>query len=570
MKRKISIKLVLMTVVFFKYSMVLSQKQTFKKLERTQEKEINNLFNEWDSSNTPGASIAIIHNKDIIFQNSFGMANLEHDIPLSSTSLFNIASNSKQFTVFAILNLAKENKLSINDDIRSHIPELPNFEHKITIQNLMQHTHGIRGITPLLGMAGWNIEDVMTRESILNMLSNQRELDFKPGSDFSYNNSGYMLLAEIIERVSGITFHDYLRTIVFEPLGMNTTVLYEDNEKVIPNVANPYYYDGTTYKRGIRNFKDIVGNTGIRTSIQDISKWVNNYKSQIVGTQDIFEKMVEPAVLSNGVKLNYCYGLKNSEFEGRKVISHGGAHVGYRSQILRFPNDNVAIIVLSNNGSLDADGKAYKIAEILFKAKGENVSDKADSTNDATILNSDDIDFSGLEGKFELQPGFIMEFEQRAEKLFITATGQGTFPLETISERVFKISQIGATIEFSQNGQGEFDSLSFNHGGQKMIGKRVIFQLDVSQLEDYVGSYYSPELRTTYEVKIENDTLVAEHTRQEKTVLTPLNESEFSGNTWFFGSLNFQSENQQITGFKVSTDRAKNVLFKKIKGDMVY
>ncbi|MGD1947288.1 MAG: serine hydrolase domain-containing protein [Croceivirga sp.] len=570
MKRKISIKLILMTVVFFKYSMVLSQKQTFKKLDRTQEKKINNLFNEWNSSTSPGASIAIIHNKDIVFQNSFGMANLEHNIPLSSTSLFNIASNSKQFTVFAILNLAKENKLSISDDIRSHIPELPNFEHKITIQNLMQHTHGIRGITPLLGMAGWNIEDVMTRESILDMLSNQKELDFKPGSGFSYNNSGYMLLAEIIERVSGSTFHDYLRMNIFEPLGMNTTVLFEDNEKVIPNVANPYYYDGTTYKRGIRNFKDIVGNTGIRTSIQDISKWVNNYESQIVGAQDIFEKMVEPAVLSNGVKLNYCYGLKNSEFEGRQVISHGGAHIGYRSQILRFPSENLAIIVLSNNGSLDADGKAYKIAEILFKANGENSIDKADSKNDLAMLNSENIDFSGFEGKFELQPGFIMEFEQREEKLFITATGQGTFPLETIGERVFKISQIGATIEFTENSQGEFDSLSFNHGGQKMNGKRVIFKLDVSQLEAYIGLYYSPELRTTYELKIENGTLIAKHTRQDKTVLTPLNNSEFSGNTWFFGSLNFQYEKEKIAGFKVSTDRAKNVLFKKINGDIIY
>mgnify|MGYP001796830778 CR=1 FL=1 len=569
MKRKISIKLILMTVVFFKYSMVLSQKQTYKKLDRTQEKKINNLFNEWDSSTSPGASIAIIHNKDIVFQNSFGMANLEHNIPLSSTSLFNIASNSKQFTVFAILNLAEENKLIIDDDIRVHIPELPNFDHKITIQNLMQHTHGIRGITPLLGMAGWNIEDVMTRESILNILSNQKELDFKPGSDFSYNNSGYMLLAEIIERVSGNTFHDYLKTNIFEPLGMKTTVLFEDNEKIIPNVASPYYYDGKKYKKGIRNFKNIVGNTGIRTSIEDLSKWVNNYSSYKIGSPEIFEKMEEPAVLTNGEKLQYCSGLIQSNFMDRSVIKHGGSHIGYRSQILRFPNDNISILVLSNNGSLDADGKAYEIAEILFGTKVKERKKEANS-DDIAVSNTRTMDFSGLEGRFELQPGFIMEFEQREEKLFITATGQGTFPLETISERVFKISQIGAIIEFTENSQGKFDSLSFNHGGQKMNGKRVIFKLDVSQLEAYVGSYYSTELRTTYELKIEKGTLIAEHTRQEKTVLTPLNESEFSGNTWFFGSLNFQSEKGQITGFKVSTDRAKNILFKKINGDIVY
>ncbi|MEM1260414.1 MAG: serine hydrolase domain-containing protein [Bacteroidota bacterium] len=570
MKRNISIKLVLVTTILLKSSMLICQPKPFKKLEKFQEKAINDLFEEWDSKKTPGASIAVIHNREIVLKHSFGMANLEHDIPLTSSSLFNIASNSKQFTVFALLNLAKENKLSIADDIRIHLPELPDFGHKITIQHLMQHTHGIRGITPLLGMAGWNIEDVMTREAILNILSNQKELDFEPGTNFSYNNSGYMLLAEIIERVSGSSFHDYLQTNIFEPLAMNATVLFEDNEKVIPKMASPYYFDGTSYKKGIRNFKDIVGNTGIRTSIEDLSKWINNYGTHQIGSTAIFQKMLQPTVLSNGEKLEYCFGLKKSHFKGRQVISHGGAHVGYRSQMLRFPNDNVAIVVLSNNGSLDADGKAYKIAEILFGEKNDQNSNTIDAKSNIPEMNTESMDFSGLEGKFELQPGFIMEFEQREEKLFITATGQGTFPLETITNEKFKISQIGAIIEFLKNGQGNYDSLRFNHGNQEMKGKRVVFQLEGSQLEAFVGSYHSPELRTTYELKIEDEMLVAKHPRQEKTMLTPLRSDKFSGNTWFFGSLDFERKGEKVMGFKASSARAKNVFFKKLEGPNMY
>ncbi len=279
------LKSLLLLALVFSIQLIAQEETVTKNIDI---KAIDKLFESWNGSETPGASIAIIKNDSIVLKKAYGKANLEFGIQNSPSTLFNIASNSKQFTAFAILNLEQEGKLSLDDDLRKYIPELPDFGEVIKIKNLAQHTHGIRGITYLLGMAGWNIEDVITRKAVLKLLTQQQELDFPPETNFSYNNTGYMLLAEIVERVSGKPFHQYLKEVIFEPLEMNDTVLFESNEKVIPNLSNPYFFDGKDYKKGIRNFKDIVGNTGIRTNTLDLSKWVINFDKMIIGNKELF------------------------------------------------------------------------------------------------------------------------------------------------------------------------------------------------------------------------------------------------------------------------------------------
>ena len=507
-------------------------------IDHTVKEHINKLFKTWDSNEAPGASIAIIKNGEIVYANAFGKANLEFNINNTPSTLFDIASNSKQFTAFAVLKLEEEDKLSIEDDIRKYLPELPDFGEKIKIKNLAQHTHGIRGITYLLGMAGWHIEDIITRKATLKLLAEQKELNFSPETDFSYNNSGYMLLAEIIERVSGKPFHEYLNEIIFTPLEMKSTVLSNDYENIIPKLSNPYYFDGKSYKKGIRNSKDIVGNTGIKTNINDLSKWIINFENLKIGNNKIFKKMAQSGILKNGDTLAYSFGQFVSTYKGRLVFSHGGADAGYRSQILRFPNERFSVVVLANNGSLNAEEKAYKIADIyLNKAMYPDTQKSVDNAETHKLISKEIL--KKYEGKFELQPGFIMEFNEKEEKLYITATGQGTLPLEALNDRQYKIRRIGAVITFIENKDGNFDTLTFNHDGNEMIGKKVKFSIDKTDLEKYTGVYYSEELKTLYKIVMENENLVARHQRQEETVLTPLSNQKFSGNTWFFWNSRF-------------------------------
>ena len=565
MKNNQCIQLVFAMFVILQSALVNAQTNTnTRPIKKATTEQINHLFKKWNTEKTPGAAIAVIKDNAIIFKEAYGLANLEFGVKNKTSTLFNIASNSKQFTTYALFNLVEEGKLSLDDAIRKYIPELPNFGDPIKVKTLAQHTHGIRGVTYLLGMAGWNIEDVVSRKDVLKLLRQQKELNFSPETDFSYNNSGYMLLAELIERVSGKPFHQYLDEIIFTPLAMKNTVLFEDNQKIIPNLASPYYFDGTTYKKGIRNSKDIVGNTGIRTSVADLCKWVINFEKTKIGNKRLFDKLAQQAVLKNGDTLSYAFGQEVSNYKGKKVISHGGADVGYRSQILRFPNQKLSIIVLTNDGSLNADEKAYAIADIYLNTKKTNDSGELGEPFQKPPNKIAEKTLKKYEGKFELQPGFILEFNQKEGLLYITATGQGTLPLETVNDKQFLIRRISALITFIENEKGGFDKLTFDHNDQKSTGKRIQYHLDPASAEKYTGIYHSPELRTSYELIIEDGQLAARHQRQETTQLSPLAKNKFSGNTWFFGTFEFEIMDGKVIGFRVSSDRVQNLWFKKV------
>ncbi|WP_299311723.1 serine hydrolase [uncultured Aquimarina sp.] len=550
------IKIISVCIYMLSISVLQSQNST------VQVKKIDTLFNTWNQGKTPGASISVVRNGTVIFKKAYGLGNIENNIPNTTSSLFNIASNSKQFTAFAALLLEEEGKLSLEDDIRKYIPELPDFGYKIKVKNLAQHTHGIRGVIYLLGMAGWNIEDVITKKDVFKLFTQQKELNFPPETDFLYNNSGYILLAEIIARVSGKPFHVYLRDHIFIPLEMKNTVVFEDNSKIINNLSYPYYFDGKSYKVAIRNSKDIVGPTGIRTSTEDLSKWLNNFENPKVGNKKMVARLITPAILKNGNTLPYALGQVVHSYKNRKVISHGGSDAGYKSQILRFPEEKLSIIVLTNNGSLNAEKKAYRIADLYL---GNDVKSLKNEPNPKILSNLSITEemLTKYEGKFQLQPGFVLEFNEKEGSLFITATGQGTLPLETLSKTQFRIRRIDAIITFIKNKDGLVNTLSFDHNGTVNSAKRITYDIDKSILEKYAGVYYSKELNTYYELSIQDGQLIAGHQRQDTTKLTALEPTKFTGNTWFFGILDFIINKDNVTGFKVSSERVKNLWFEK-------
>ncbi|WP_299241591.1 serine hydrolase [uncultured Aquimarina sp.] len=554
--KRVVIKIISVCIYALSISVAKSQNSTVV------EEKIDALFNDWKQGETPGASVLVMKNRAVIFKKAYGLGNIENNVPNTTSSLFNIASNSKQFTAFAALLLEEEGKLSLEDDVRKYIPELPDFGYTIKVKNLAQHTHGIRGVIYLLGMAGWNIEDVITKKDIFELFKQQKELNFLPETDFLYNNSGYILLAEIIARVSGKPFHAYLRDHIFMPLKMRNTVVFEDNSKIIKNLSYPYYFDGKSYKVAIRNSKDIVGPSGIRTSTEDLSKWLLNFENLKVGNERIINRLITPTVLKNGDTLSYALGQVIHSYKNQKVISHGGSDAGYKSQILRFPYEKLSIIVLTNNGSLNAEEKAYRIADLYLSNDMKSLKNVSNQKVLPTLPITEEM-LTKYEGKFELQPGFILEFNKKEGGLFITATGQGTLPLETISNTEFRIRRIDALITFVEDKDGTVNTLSFDHNGTVNSAKRITYDIDKSILEKYTGTYYSEELNTSYKLSLQDGQLIASHQRQDNTKLTALEPTKFTGNTWFFGILDFIIQKDNVKGFKVSSERVKNLWFEK-------
>lgn len=313
----------------------------------------------------PGASIAVARDGKIIYSKGFGHANLEYDIPNTSQTIFHVASVSKQFTAFSIAMLVDQGKISLDDDIRIYLPEIYDFGTPITIQHLIHHTSGLRDQWNLLAMAGWRLDDVVTKEQIFRVISRQRELNFQPGEEIVYCNTGYTLLAEIVSRVSGKPFPQWTNENIFVPLEMGRTLFYDDHQKVVPDRAYSYYLSDTVFKKSVLSYAN-VGATSLFTTAEDLSKWAMNFESMKVGNKNIMDMMEQRFVLNSGDTIDYAFGQSIGKYKGLKSLAHSGGDAGFRSYLLRFPNQHFSVSVLSNEASSNPGYVSYAIADVYL------------------------------------------------------------------------------------------------------------------------------------------------------------------------------------------------------------
>lgn len=530
--------------------------------------KVDELFTMYDRIEAPGAAVAVVKDGKIIYKKGYGGANLEYDIPISPSTVFHIASISKQFTVFSILLLEKEGKLSLDDDIRKYIPEVPNFGKTITLKHLASHTSGLRDQWVLLSMAGWRMDDVITKEHILKLVSRQKDLNFEPGAEYAYCNTGFTLLAEVVARVSEMSFAEFTEANIFKPLQMSNTLFYDDHEKVVKNRAYSYQLHHTGYKKSVLNYAN-VGATSLFTTVEDMSLWALNFESPTIGDVDIFKQMNTPAVLNNGKTFGGALGQFVSNHKGMKHIEHGGADAGYRTFFARFPDQDFAVVVFGNDAAFNPNRMAYNIVDIYLEdqlevEKKEEVkkekSDKKEIEISPKILAS-------YVGNYELQPGFIISITEDKGNLFVQATRQPISPLIPLSTTEFNIGEEPVKIAFVANDEGKVDLLQLHQGGQIMDAPRAVpFDLATVDLSDFTGKFYSEELETTYTFKLVDGKLIALHSRISDFELNPAKEDTFTGSAWFFGQIAFQrDEKGAIIGCNVSAGRVKNLRFQKVK-----
>lgn len=327
---------------------------------------VDELFSPWHSPDSPGAAVLVMEDGVVVHAQGYGMANLEHGIRIRSGSVFDIASISKQFGAFAVALLEAEGRIHLDDDIHTYIPEVPDFGHVITIRHLIHHTSGLRDWPGTLRMAGWDYQDVMSFEQILRMAYNQEELNFPPGDDFAYSNTGYNLLAELVQRVTGQPYREYTEEQIFRPLGMRSTHFHDDHTEIVQGLAASYRPTEDGSHRRVTNNLTALSSSSLYTTVEDLALWIRNFSEPVVGGAEVIARLHEVGVLNDGEELDYAFGLRIDDFRGLSRVSHGGSWAGYRSTIQRFPEEGVALVILTNTPGINAGDMGQEVAEIYL------------------------------------------------------------------------------------------------------------------------------------------------------------------------------------------------------------
>jgi CubicO group peptidase (beta-lactamase class C family) len=328
---------------------------------------VDEVFADFTKAGSPGCAVAVYRNGRVSYSRGYGLANIEEDVPITAESVFDIGSTSKQFTAASILLLEKQGKLSVNDDVRKYLPELPDYGSKITILHLLNHTSGLRDYLTLMDLAGINIDSVTTDEDALQIVTRQKALNFAPGSDWLYSNTGFFLLSIIVKRVSGKTLREFAAENIFSPLGMTHTQYRDDHTTLIPE--RTMAYDPKERKDGYAlnvSYFEQTGDGAVHTSVEDLLKWDENFYSGQVGGKDFLAELQEPGKLNSGKVLDYAKGLRIAEYRGLHTVSHGGSWGGYRAELLRFPDQHFSVACLCNRGDANPSRRAVQVADIYL------------------------------------------------------------------------------------------------------------------------------------------------------------------------------------------------------------
>ena len=332
--------------------------------------KVDKNFAAWDKPTSPGCALGVLQNGRFIYERGYGMANLDYDIPNSPKLVYYVGSDSKQFTAASIGLLVLDGKVRLDDDIRKYIPEMPDYGTPITINHLIHHTSGIRDIYGLMSLGGVRLEDVFSDSEAVALIARQKELNFKPGDDYLYSNSGYFLLGQIVKRVTGKSLREFADERIFQPLGMTHTHFHDDPGHVMKGRAMSYESDGKgSYRISYMQNFDKIGAGGLYTTIEDLRKWDENFYTHQVGGDALQAMIHTRGVLNKGDTIPYAFGNNVTTYRGLRVDEHGGSLMGYKAEILRFPDQHFSVLATCNLGSINPGPLAEQVAEVYLGPK---------------------------------------------------------------------------------------------------------------------------------------------------------------------------------------------------------
>ncbi|MEM7051244.1 MAG: serine hydrolase domain-containing protein [Acidobacteriota bacterium] len=505
--------------------------------------------------------MAVSLNGELVDSAGFGLAQIEHGVPIKGTSVFHAASVSKQFTAYSVFLLEAAGKLSLDHEVADYFPELESLG-AITVRHLLTHTSGLRDQWTLLGMAGWHADDLRTDDQIRRLIFRQKGLNFPPGSRYEYNNSNYFLLAQLVEEISGQTFREFTRQHVFEPLGMSRTQFYDDHSRPVANRAYSYLRLADGFAKGNLNFAT-VGPTGLMTTAEDLLLWAENLRSGEQVASSVRERLAERATAGDGRDAVFAMGQEERESHGFVTWSHGGRDAGYRAFLLRVPAAGFAVALLGNRSDLDTAKIAFQILEAFL-------ADHPSYTAPAPLRWSpaSRADLAAFSGTYELIPGLIFSLSTDGEKLFFAphGVGQGT-ALPQVGKDEFALNpEVDLTLRFPDPGDGPVSHFEYQiglHGS--LLARRVeLVPFDAANLDlaQYEGRYFSDELQTEYELRVAGGVLIVDHFRLGPVSLRPYQQDLFSSSDSGLRKIEFERDSEgRIVGWRGSGILAEGVWF---------
>lgn len=525
------------------------------------DRRVDSLFASYNQGTSPGVAVAVVRDGKLLLSKGYGLASIENHVPVTPNTAFDLASVSKQFTGLAVAMLVEDGRVRLSDDIHKYIPELGDLGHPITIDNLLHHTSGLRDWPGSLAVAGWQFDDVIAFDQILRFAYAQRTLNFVPGAEYTYSNTNYNLLAEMISRVTGEPFPKWMDEHLFRPLGMTSTRVRNDHEDVVDRRAFGYTRRRDGGWSHATNDLEAFGSSSMFSTADDMAKWVMNFDDPKVGGRAAMALTRTPGVLNDGTKIAYAFGIQHGEYRGLPTEEHSGGWAGFSTYVLHFPEQRLGVVVLENAPLVNPARAAYDVADIFLDRQlaarpaaqptlaGGATADVAPATLDRYV------------GTYRLGPGWFVSIKRGGRTLSVQATRENEAQMSARSDTSFWIAAYNAPMTFTrENGR---TTLVYRGMHRPKLDETAA--PPASELAKLVGTYDSDELDTHYRVSLENGRLVIHHFRLGDLPLTWLWGNEFGGDWFFMHSIEFQYDGaRRVTGFIVNVDeRSRNIRFTK-------
>ncbi len=530
-----------------------------------EEARTDSVFSAFDRSDSPGCSVGVFRDGAIRYARGYGMANLELGFANSPHTVFDVGSVSKQFTAMSILLLQKDGKLDIDESVRKYIPELPAYADHITLRELLSHTSGIRDHFGLLEIAGRDFDGTADTVDYLRYITHSAAPNFEPGTRYLYSNSGFVLLAQIVYRVSGMPLARFAAERIFSPLGMRDTRFQDDHTQIIPNRATAYMPRGDHWAIRMSEFDDMAGAGGLHTTVEDFQKWLRNYDSVTVGSRDIVAAMTTPTKLKNdslaGTPPESWYGLGVGvgTYRGLPVNSHTGVWGGYRAAFLRFPQNNLAVATFCNFTTAGPDTLAQRVASVWLgnALSPDVVTTWRDSLRRAPRASVSAASLAALAGAWRNDVlGEVRRTDVSGDTLYML-TGRRA-PLVPLGDNRFRAAP-ATLVTFEGDSAGAPNRLVIRSATTATTFTRMPLASTTAKLTDYQGSYYSPEVEVAWQVRPDSGGLAVMRDGRRVGKLEPVSRDVFleDGSTMQFT----RDRSGRVTGFVLEAGRVRHLRF---------
>ena len=501
----------------------ISMAAGFQNVPDDKEAQVDRIFAAWNKPDVPGVAVAVVMDGKPLLVKGYGSADLEHGTPITPKTLFDAASLAKQFTAAAVLMLETDGKISLQHEVRRYLPEFPDFGRPVTIRHLLYHTSGLRDYGGLVQMSGGRMDDPITSGDVLKLVSRQRELHFSPGTEFAYSNAGYVVLAEVVARAGGQKFKDWTHARLFAPLGMKETFFRDVLTDVRAEAVCSYSRTAGGRFERVPNNGAIPGPGSLFIPASDLALWLAAQQSR-APARDLWNRMASPGTLDDGRPLHYAAGLIIGRYRGLPILHHSGGWAGFRGETVLFPEQKLAVAVLSNNSAIDPTSISRQISGIYLEGKFPSPqAAPAPPAVEAAVLDS-------YAGRYWLEGEQTIQITRREGHLYSQVGGTMAIEIFAESPEVFAYRVADVKIQFHRSPAGEVPKLTFWQGAYAMPAERLPAEgwtpVDHSE---YCGTYRSEELEATLEVRSGVDGLTIPFVRRGDLVLVPIAAERFAG-----------------------------------------